>query len=112
MPTVTVLPHPELCPQGARFEASAGSHLCDALAAHGVAIDHACAKACVCTTCHVLVHEGFRSLRAASDEEEDQLGRAWGLEACSRLSCQVRIGPEDLTVEIPRYTLNYARETP
>ena len=110
MPTVTVLPHPDLCPQGARFEANAGSHLCDALAAHGVAIDHACAKACVCTTCHVIVRQGFASLRAASDDEEDQLGKAWGLEAHSRLSCQVRIAGTDLTVEIPRYTLNYARE--
>jgi len=111
MPTITVLPHADLCPDGARFEARSGTLLCDALAAHGVAIEHACEKACVCTTCHVLVREGFRSLRAASDDEEDQLGRAWGLEACSRLSCQARVGQADLTVEIPRYTLNYARES-
>lgn len=111
MPTVTVLPHPDLCPQGVCFEARTGALLCDVLAEHGVPIEHACEKACVCTTCHVLVREGFRSLRAASDDEEDQLGRAWGLEACSRLSCQVRVGPADLTVEIPRYTLNHARES-
>ncbi len=111
MPTITVLPHPDLCPQGACFEANAGSHLCDALAAHGVAIDHACAKACVCTTCHVVVRQGFASLRAASDDEEDQLGKAWGLEAHSRLSCQVRIAGGDLTIEIPRYTLNHVRES-
>ena len=108
MPTVTVLPHPELCPQGARFEASAGSHLCDALAAHGVAIDHACAKACVCTTCHVIVRQGFASLRAASDDEEDQLGKAWGLEAHSRLRGRGgRAGPA-ATGASPRYTLNAA----
>jgi ferredoxin len=65
--------------------------LCDQLRANGVAIEHACEKSCVCTTCHVLIRQGFASLRPASDEEEDQLGKAWGLEATSRLSCQVRV---------------------
>lgn len=110
MPTITVLPHPELCPQGARFDTASGSRLCDALQAYGVAIEHACEKACVCTTCHVVVRAGFASLRVASDDEEDQLGKAWGLEAQSRLSCQVRIAAADLTIDIPRYTLNFARE--
>lgn len=112
MPIVTVLPHPDLCPQGARIRAAAGAYLCDVLTAHGVAIEHACAKACVCTTCHVIVRQGFGALRAASDEEEDQLGKAWGLEAHSRLSCQVRLTEADITIEIPRYTLNHAREVP
>ena len=67
-----------------------------------------CEKSCVCTTCHVLVRKGFSSLRPAGDAEEDQLGKAWGLEATSRLSCQVRIGGADLVIEIPRYTLNIA----
>lgn len=110
MPKITVLPHEDLCPEGAVFECGAGERLCDQLRAHQVAIEHACEKACVCTTCHVLVREGFRSLRPASDAEEDQLGKAWGLEACSRLSCQVRVAGSDLVVEIPRYTLNIVNE--
>jgi 2Fe-2S ferredoxin len=110
MPRVTVLPHDELCPQGKAFDCPAGAGLCDALGAQGIDIEHACEKACVCTTCHVLVREGFASLRAASDAEEDQLGKAWGLEACSRLSCQVRVGSADLVVELPRYTLNIVGE--
>ena len=110
MPTVTVLPHEELCPLGAAFEAQAGDSLCDLLREHGVAIEHACEKACVCTTCHVIVREGFESLRPASDEEEDQLGKAWGLEPHSRLSCQTRLGQRNLVVELPRYTLNLASE--
>lgn len=110
MPKVTVLPHDELCPQGTEFTCAAGARLCDQLNAHGIAIEHACEKSCVCTTCHVLVREGFKSLQAASDAEEDQLGRAWGLEDCSRLSCQVRVGKADLVVEIPRYTLNVVGE--
>jgi ferredoxin, 2Fe-2S len=110
VPTVTVLPHELLCPAGTTFTAMAGTRLCDVLQENGVALEHACEKACVCTTCHVLVRSGFQSLRPASDEEEDQLGKAWGLEPSSRLSCQVRIGVHDLTVEIPRYTLNLASE--
>jgi ferredoxin, 2Fe-2S len=110
MPTITVLPHEEMCPQGTAFSSTAGARLCDQLRANGVHIEHACEKACVCTTCHVLVRQGFKSLAAASDAEEDQLGKAWGLESCSRLSCQVRIGKDDLVVEIPRYTLNLTSE--
>jgi 2Fe-2S ferredoxin len=110
MPTVKVLPHADLCPLGTEFECGAGAALCDALRANGVAIEHACEKACVCTTCHVLIREGFASLRAASDEEEDQLGKAWGLESISRLSCQVRVRDVNLVVEIPRYTVNIVSE--
>lgn len=110
MPKITVLPHEELCPAGVEFQCRSGASLCDQLRAHGVPIEHACEKSCVCTTCHVLIRQGFTSLRPASDEEEDQLGRAWGLEAESRLSCQVRVTDADLVVEIPRYTLNLVGE--
>ena len=79
MPTVTVLPHESLCPTGATFTAATGARLCDALQDNGIALEHACEKACVCTTCHVLVRSGFVSLRPASDDEEDQLGKAWGI---------------------------------
>ena len=47
----------------------------------------------------------------AKEEEEDQLGKAWGLEACSRLGCQARMGQQDLVIEIPRYTLNFVHES-
>lgn len=110
MPRITVLPHEELCPRGTQFECRAGERLCDQLCAHGVAIAQVCEKSCVCTSCHVLVRHGFDSLRPATEAEEDQLGKAWGLEASSRLSCQVRIGAADLVVEIPRYTLNVVGE--
>jgi len=110
MPKITVMPHADMCPQGVQFDCRAGETLCDQLLANGVEIQKACEKSCVCTTCHVLIREGFKSLRAASDAEEDQLGKAWGLEACSRLSCQVRIANADLVVEIPRYTLNIVGE--
>lgn len=110
MPKITVLPHEDLCPRGAAFEANPGVSLCDLLRAHGIEIEHACEKACVCTTCHVIVRAGFGSLRAATDDEEDQLGKAWGLEPTSRLSCQARLGAGDLVLELPRYSLNFAKE--
>lgn len=110
MARIKVLPHVELCPQGAEFEAPAGQSICDALLEHDIDIEHACEKSCACTTCHVILRQGFESLDAAEDKEEDLLDKAWGLEARSRLSCQARIAGADLTVEIPKYTINYERE--
>lgn len=110
MPTITVLPHPDYCPQGAVFEAPSGASLCQAMADHGVELDRACGMNCACTTCHCIVREGFDSLSEPGEQEEDLLDMAWGLEAHSRLSCQAIIGSENLTVEIPRYSINHARE--
>lgn len=110
MPTIVVLPHHEICPQGAVIQAEPGESICDAALRQGVAIEHACEKACACTTCHVVVREGFDSLNEADELEEDMLDKAWGLEAESRLSCQARVADEDLVIEIPRYTLNHASE--
>ena len=54
--------------------------------------------------------EGFRSLNAMEEGEEDLLDRAWGLEPDSRLGCQAIVADADLVVEIPKYTINHARE--
>ncbi|GAB4126559.1 MAG: ISC system 2Fe-2S type ferredoxin [Sideroxydans sp.] len=110
MTQIIVLPHEELCPKGALFEATPGVSICDALLEHGIEIEHACEKSCACTTCHVIVREGFDSLEAASELEEDMLDKAWGLEAHSRLSCQAIVGQENLVVEIPKYSINMVKE--
>jgi len=110
MPTIKVLPHPVLCPEGTQFDVNPGEILCRALLEHGVDIEHACDMSCACTTCHVVVREGLASLEPSSDEEDDMLDKAWGLTSQSRLSCQVRVDEADLTIEIPKYTINYARE--
>jgi len=110
MPKLKVLPHAALCPQGAELELSDGVTVLDTLLAAHIAIEHACEKSCACTTCHVIVREGFDSLDEAEEKEEDMLDKAWGLEPNSRLSCQLRAKGEDLTIEIPKYTLNLARE--
>ncbi len=110
MTQIIVLPHEELCPKGKLFEVEPGTSVCDALLEHGIEIEHACEKSCACTTCHVIVREGFDSLEEATEQEEDMLDKAWGLEANSRLSCQAIVGKQDLVVEIPKYTINMAKE--
>jgi 2Fe-2S ferredoxin len=110
MTQMIVLPHVELCPEGTVIEAEAGKTICQTLLENGIAIEHACEMSCACTTCHVVVREGFKSLEAAEDLEEDMLDKAWGLEPNSRLSCQAVIADEPLVVEIPRYSINMARE--
>lgn len=110
MPQIIFLPNDEICPGGAVIEAEPGTTICDAALANGIEIEHACEKSCACTTCHVIVREGFETLNEASDDEEDLLDKAWGLEPESRLSCQAAVGDEDLVVEIPKYTINQVSE--
>ena len=110
MPVIKILPHPEYCPQGAQVEAPAGTSICEALLDNNITIEHACDLSCACTTCHVIVREGFRSLNEMEEGEEDLLDRAWGLEPNSRLSCQAIVAQEPLVVEIPKYSINHAKE--
>jgi 2Fe-2S ferredoxin len=114
-----VQPHPTLCPAGAqlRLALPLRGTLLDALLAHGIALEHACEKVGACATCHVHLRAGGEHLAPPDDEEEDQLDRAWGLDAQSRLSCRVRLarlaaaaGGAPLVVELPRHTRNHARE--
>ncbi len=110
MTQIIVLPHEELCPNGALFDAVPGISICDALLQNGVEIEHACEKSCACTTCHVIIREGGASLNPADELEDDMLDKAWGLEPNSRLSCQALVANTDLVVEIPKYTINMVKE--
>ena len=110
MTTLIVLPHVELCPEGAVIEAEPGQTICDSLLVNGIEIEHACEKSCACTTCHVIVREGYNALELAEESEEDMLDKAWGLEPNSRLSCQALVNDTPLVVEIPRYTINMVSE--
>ena len=92
-------------------DAPEGVSICRVLLDHHVEVEHACELSCACTTCHVIVREGFSSLEPATDSEEDLLDRAWGLSSTSRLSCQAKVAGADLTIEIPRYTINHAKES-
>jgi 2Fe-2S ferredoxin len=110
MTRVTFLPHQEICPEGKVIEAEPGTTVLDAALANGIKIEHACEKSCACTTCHVIVQQGFDSLNEPTEDEEDMLDKAWGLEPESRLGCQAVISDEELVIEIPKYTINQVSE--
>lgn len=110
MPQIIFLPHAELCPEGAVVDAIPGETIIEAAKRNGIEIEHACEMSCACTTCHVVVREGFDSLEESDELEDDMLDKAWGLEPDSRLSCQAVVTDTDLTVEIPKYTINQVSE--
>ena len=110
MTKLIFLPHEEICPEGAMIEVDPGISICDAALTNGIEIEHACEKSCACTTCHVIIREGFESLDEAEEAEEDMLDKAWGLEPESRLGCQALVGEKYLVVEIPKYTINMVSE--
>jgi 2Fe-2S ferredoxin len=110
MPSIKILPHADYCPDGAEISAPAGTSICEALLEHNINIEHACEMSCACTTCHVVVREGFSSLKASDEDEDDLLDRAWGLQPNSRLSCQAILAQSNLVIEIPKYSINHAKE--
>lgn len=110
MPKIILLPHEELCPEGAVLEADKGESVLNVILKNEIDLEHACEKVCACTTCHVIIREGFDSLEESDELEDDLLDKAWGLEPDSRLSCQAKVEDEDLVVEIPKYTVNMVSE--
>ena len=111
MAKIKMLPHFELCPDGAEFETKKDESICEAALRNGIKIEHACEMSAACTTCHCIVRKGFDVLEDASDIEEDLLDKAWGLEQTSRLSCQA-IPPEneEIEIELPKYNINMVSE--
>ena len=71
MAHIKLLPHFELCPNGAEFETLEDESICEAALRSGIKIEHACEMSCACTTCHIIVREGFNNLNEASEDEED-----------------------------------------
>jgi 2Fe-2S ferredoxin len=105
---VTVEVDPEKIPYGR--DGQAGSIL-DIALAHGIDLDHSCGGVCACSTCHVIVREGFSAIPTAEEDEEDMLEEAPGLTVTSRLGCQaVPTGESDLVVEIPEWNRNLVKE--
>jgi 2Fe-2S ferredoxin len=83
----------------------------DLASAAGVSIDHACGGVCACSTCHVYIREGLASCNPATEDEEDMLDEARGIEVSSRLGCQcVPDGTSDVVVEIPDWNRNLVKE--
>ena len=112
MPQVIFLPHEKFCPEGMVVEAETGVSILELAHEHHIEMESACGGVKACTTCHCIVRKGFDSLEEADELEEDMLDKAWGLEAQSRLGCQVVVADQDLVIEIPKYSLNHAAEAP
>ena len=110
MTQIVILPNEEYCPEGSVIEVPAGTSICEALLENDIPIEHACELSCACTTCHVIVREVFQSLNPSDENEDDLLDRAWGLTPVSRLSCQAIVAQQDLVIEIPKYSINHAKE--
>ncbi len=75
----------------------------------GVDLEGACEGSLACSTCHVIVHPGwFYKLQKPTDDEEDILDLAFGLEEKSRLGCQIVINDEldGLVVRLPVVSRN------
>ena len=88
-----------------------GSILNTALSA-GIDMEHSCGGVCACSTCHIIVRQGLDSCNESTDDEEDMLDLAPGLEPQSRLACQcVPDGSQDIIVEIPEWNRNLVSET-
>ncbi|WP_225721653.1 ISC system 2Fe-2S type ferredoxin [Candidatus Vallotiella sp. (ex Adelges kitamiensis)] len=108
MSQIVILPHIALCPEGAVFEAEPSMTICDMLLDSGIEIEHACEKSCACTTCHIIIREGFNALEQPQESEDNLLDKAWGVEPTSRLACQAKlVKNEDLVIEIPKYSVNF-----
>ncbi|MDD5544473.1 MAG: 2Fe-2S iron-sulfur cluster-binding protein [Acidobacteriia bacterium] len=104
----TVEVDPDHLPQG--YDGRPGSVLSIALA-NGILLDHSCGGVCACSTCHVYVKSGLDTCNQSSDDEDDMIQEAPGLEDCSRLGCQtVPDGSKDVVVEIPEWNRNLVKE--
>ncbi|GAC86357.1 ferredoxin 2Fe-2S [Gluconobacter thailandicus F149-1 = NBRC 100600] len=92
---------------GARREVDApvGLSVLEIAHKHDIDLEGACEGSLACATCHVIVDpEWAGKLSEPTDDEEDMLDLAFGLEQTSRLGCQI-VMTEDLnglTVQLPK----------
>ena len=104
--TLEIDPHHPPC-----SESGLPGSILDIALASGIDIDHACGGVSACSTCHVVIKEGFDSCNESSEDEEDQLDLAPGLTPQSRLACQcIPNGKQNLVIQVPNWNRNLARE--
>jgi 2Fe-2S ferredoxin len=90
-------------------EAPLGLSVLEVAHKHGVDIEGACEGSLACSTCHVIVDPAwYGKLAKATEDEEDMLDLAFGLQATSRLGCQIVMTPslDGLVVRLPAGTRN------
>ncbi len=79
-------------PKGGRREVDAplGLSVLEIAHMHGIDLEGACEGSLACSTCHVIVDPSwYKKLSNATEDEEDMLDLAFGLEKTSRLGCQI-----------------------
>ena len=90
-------------------EAVAGAVLLDVAQGAGQPLEGTCEGQMACSTCHVIVDaQDFPKLPRASEDEEDMLDLAAGVQRYSRLACQIVLTEalDGLTVHIPGESRN------
>jgi 2Fe-2S ferredoxin len=94
------MPKIRFLPMEVEVEVSEGTPVLDAALDNNIQIDHNCGGNCACSTCHIIVEEGFETLNKMSEDEQDMLDEAEGLTERSRLACQCET-KANLVVRIP-----------
>jgi 2Fe-2S ferredoxin len=109
MPRVKFIATPEAAELAAarpaepvEIDVPAGTTILQAAQKADAQVGYACGGNCACSTCHVYVKEGYDSLSEQQEAEEDILDKAFDVRPTSRLSCQSKIGSEDLVCLITR----------
>jgi ferredoxin, 2Fe-2S len=94
-------------------EAPLGLSVLEIAHRHGVDIEGACEGSLACSTCHVIVEPSwFGKLETPTEDEEDMLDLAFGLEETSRLGCQIVMTAslDGLVVRLPAGSRNLLSE--
>lgn len=93
-------------------EAPVGLSVLEVAHKHDVDIEGACEGSLACSTCHVIVDPAwFGKLAKPTEDEEDMLDLAFGLEKTSRLGCQIVMSEalDGLTVKLPSAVRAYKK---
>jgi 2Fe-2S ferredoxin len=93
-------------------EAPVGLSVLEVAHKHDVDVEGACEGSLACSTCHVIVDPAwFGKLARPTEDEEDMLDLAFGLEKTSRLGCQIVITEalDGLTVKLPSAVRAYKK---
>ena len=94
MPTLTILP------AGNAIEVTAGMTILEALLAANEKVPHKCEGQANCSSCHIYIHEGRKTVSKMQREENERLDTIIGIGSKSRLACQARFGSENVTIEL------------
>jgi 2Fe-2S ferredoxin len=87
-------------PSGKTVESAEGSSLLEAILASGEPIAPKCDGNALCGNCHVFVHDGRKAISKIQAAENQKLDTIVGVGSKSRLACQVKLGTENVTVEL------------